>query len=154
MSLQSDVLKREFDKLSDDLTKKYDTLGMRASGNWDKEKTVEVKERGAVVNAKIIGEKYTEQLQFGRKPGGFPPIDALIQWIIDKRITFDIPIRSLAFLIGRKIAKEGWKREKHGGVNLVDLVATDELFDDIISQVGLINVKGIVKGLVTKLKTV
>jgi len=44
----------------------------------------------------------------GRGPGGFPPPQTIIDWIIAKPIQVtDISIESLAFLIGRKIAREG-----------------------------------------------
>ena len=152
MSAQSDVLKREFDKLSDDLTKKYDALGMRASGKWDRGKEVEVKESGSLTSGKITGFKYSEQLQFGRRAGGFPPIDNIEQWIQDKGIQADIPIRSLAFLIARKIAREGWNRRKKGGVELISSVVTPERIDNIIRKVGSIHVDIIVSGFIKELR--
>lgn len=154
MSLQSEILKKEFERLSADLTAKYNELGMRASGDWEKGKTVDISERGTVVSGKIEGLDYTEQLQFGRKPGRFPPIDAIEKWISDKGIATDIPIRSLAFLIARKIANEGTKYFRQGGTDLIDSVITPERIDDIISQVGIINVEGIVDGFVKELKEV
>lgn len=154
MSSQTDILQKEFDKLSADLTTRYVELGMKASGKWDKEKTVEISESGTVVSAKIEGTPYTRQLQFGRKPGKFPPLAAIEQWIRDKNIQPDIPIRSLAYLIARKIAKEGTKYFKQGGTDLVDSVVTPERIDSIIAQVGIINVDAIVRGFVTELKKV
>ena len=152
MSLQSDILKIELDKLSADLTAKYDELGMRASGKWEREKTVEVSQSGSVISGKIEGMKYTEQLQFGRRPGRFPPIDSIEQWISDKGITSEIPVRSLAFLIARKIANEGTRYFKQGGTDLIDSVITTSRIDEIVSKVGIINVESIVSGFVSELK--
>lgn len=149
-----DVLTKEFDKLSADLTDRHNELGMRASGNWAQENIVEADESGTVVSARIIGEKYTEQLQFGRKPGKFPPLAAIEQWINDKGIVPDIPIRSLAFLMARKIANEGTKYYKQGGTDLIDSVVTADRIDSIIAKVGIINVEGIVSGFVTELKKI
>lgn len=154
MSSQLDILQNEFDKLSVDLTARYVELGMRASGKWDKEKTVTTSESGTVVSAKIEGAPYTRQLQFGRKPGKFPPLAAIEQWINDKGIVPEIPIRSLAYLIARKIAKEGTKYFKQGGTDLVDSVVTPQRIDDIIAKVGIINVEGIISGFVNELKKV
>lgn len=56
---------------------------------------------------RLYGVAYFEFQRRGRRPGGFPPIDAILQWIKDKGIQADIPDKSLAFLIARKIAKKG-----------------------------------------------
>lgn len=58
-------------------------------------------------SGKVFGKAYVYFQMNGRRPGGFPPLESIIQWIQDKGITPDIPIRSLAFLIARKIAKTG-----------------------------------------------
>ena len=93
------------------------------------------------LNAKLFGEAYGQQLETGRRAGKFPPIDAIKQWIQDKgiasRIQGQISISSLAFLIARKIAKKGWKREGYGGVELISSVVTDERIQKIIDEVGL-----------------
>jgi len=146
------TLKMELDKVSKELTEKYDQLGMRASGRWESEKEVTVKESGTRLTGIILGSDYTRYLQFGRKPGRFPPIDSIEQWIKDKRITSDIPIRSLAFLIARKIAREGTRYFQQGGTNMIDSIITPERIDEIISKVGLIDVEGIVKGLVKEIE--
>jgi len=39
-------------------------------------------------------------------------------------------------LIARKIAREGWKREKFGGVQLISQVVTAERIQKIIDRVG------------------
>lgn len=47
----------------------------------------------------------------GRGPGKFPPLDDIVDWIMTKPIQIDgdITVNQLAFLIGRKIAREGTK---------------------------------------------
>ena len=57
----------------------------------------------------------------GRGPGGFPPIDNIKDWIEAKPIVFDpseISLNSLAFLISRKIAREGTNPPKLQKQNL------------------------------------
>lgn len=43
----------------------------------------------------------------GRRPGKQPPIDTIQSWLEKKGINADIPQRSLAFLVARKIGKMG-----------------------------------------------
>lgn len=134
--MSSAVLSKEFEALKADLIKAYDAKGMRASGKFAE--TLEVKVDG--LTAQLWGESYAQQLETGRRAGAFPPIDAIKQWIVDKgiasRIQGQISISSLAFLIARKIAQKGWKREQHGGVELISGVVTDARIQKIINEVG------------------
>jgi len=134
--MSSQVLSREFEALKTDLIQAYDAKGMRASGKFAE--TLEVKVTG--LTAQLWGENYAQQLETGRKSGKFPPIDAIKKWIEDKgiasRIQGEISISSLAFLIARKIAREGWKREQFGGVELISQVVTDQRMQKIIDEVG------------------
>lgn len=134
--MSSKILSREFENLKKDLIIAYDAKGMRASGKFAD--TLEVQVTG--LTAKLFGEDYSQQLETGRKAGRFPPINAIEQWIKDKgianRIQGEISISSLAFLIARKIARNGWKREEHGGVQLISEVVTDQRIQNIIDEVG------------------
>lgn len=134
--MSSKILSREFENLKKDLIIAYDAKGMRASGKFAD--TLEVQVTG--LTAKLFGEDYSQQLETGRKAGRFPPINAIEQWIKDKgianRIQGEISISSLAFLIARKIARNGWKREEHGGVELISEVVTDQRIQNIIDEVG------------------
>lgn len=130
---KSEILNSELEKIKQDLIDKHIELGMKASGNWVNSLNVQTVGLSGI----IYGEKYTEQLVNGRPNGKFPPISAIKQWIIDKNITpFDkISISSLAFLIARKIAKEGTKYFKQGGTDLVSSVITPERVQMIIDKV-------------------
>ena len=128
-----EVLQQEFDLLKVDLIKAYDAKGMRSSGKWADALEVE----SSPLSGVITGLSYSQQLETGRKAGRFPPISSIEDWIRDKGITpIDISISSLAFLIARKIAREGWKREDYGGVELISEVVTDKRIQDIINKVG------------------
>lgn len=135
--MSSNVLSKEFELLKKDLIIAYDAKGMRASGKFAD--TLEVKVNG--LTAQLWGEDYSQQLETGRKSGRFPPINAIEQWIKDKgianKIQGEISISSLAFLIARKIARNGWKREEHGGVQLISEVVTDARIQKIINEVGV-----------------
>lgn len=157
MDDNTEILQQEFDALKTELIAKYDELGMRASGNWADSLEVVV----SVNNAKIIGESYSEQLEYGRKAGGSTGTgktfsEAIEQWIKDKgianRIEGEISVSSLAFLIVRKIMREGWKREEYGGVNLITQVITPERIQQIIDRIGVEHTAGFIRDITTFLK--
>lgn len=137
MATIEDILKKEFDSIIVDLKTKHIQLGMKASGKW-----IEGLENvSSGTTGKVIGEDYTYQLVNGRKEGKFPPVQAIKQWIIDKgivnKIRGEISVSSLAFLIARKIAREGTKYYQQGGTDLVDSVITPERIQSIINKVGI-----------------
>jgi len=75
----------------------------------------------------------------GRNAGKFPPKEAIEQWIVDKGIVpDDISIESLAFLIGRKIAKEGTDqpRLKKQNIEMVINSKSDKWLNRIADAVG------------------
>lgn len=56
----------------------------------------------------VLGSSYIYFQIFGRKPGSFPPIQSILEWIDAKHIeVVEISKKSLAFLIARKIARLG-----------------------------------------------
>lgn len=135
----SNILKEHLEDIKKDLVKKYDELGMRASGQW--EQSLELNVTG--LKGVISGQPYTEQLVNGRPPGKFPPIAAIRQWILDKGINYlgkESNLNSLAFLIARKIAKEGTKYFKQGGTDLVSSVITPERIQLILDDVSYFHV--------------
>ena len=61
-------------------------------------------------SGQLFGSSYFYQQKHGRKPGKFPPIDDMLNWIRAKGITprdGKTTERQLAFLFARKIAREG-----------------------------------------------
>lgn len=55
-------------------------------------------------------------MEDGRRPGTFPPVDAMRRWVFLKRGSLGIEakqVNSVAFLIGRSIAKKGIKGRKY-----------------------------------------
>lgn len=132
MSATANILKQEFDSLKNDLIAKHQALGMKASGKWIE--SLENRSKG--LSGQLWGEAYTEQLVNGRKPGKFPPIKMIEKWIYDKGITPNgISYSSLAFLIARKIAKEGTEYFKQGGTDLVEAVITPQRIQSILDKV-------------------
>lgn len=132
-------LSQEFEQLKKDLIEAYDKKGMRASGDFAN--SLEVVMLNNDTKAQLWGNSYAQQLETGRSAGKFPPINAILKWIDDKnisaRLNGEINKNQLAFLIARKIAREGWNRQGFGGVELISEVVTDERIDKIIQEVGI-----------------
>lgn len=69
----------------------------------------------AQIGSGVLGGKpltYAEIIEFGRKPGGFPPFSensSLYRWVKLKLGITGKLTKSVAFLIARKIAKYGFK---------------------------------------------
>lgn len=151
----SEIVQKEFESIQVDLIQRYDELNMRASGQFEREAETVVDSDDRKINAKIEGVKYTQQLVFGRANGRFPPIQAIEQWIDDKGIQpveQNMKTSTLAFLIARKIAREGTKYFRQGGTDLIESVVTPQRLDKIINQVGVINVNSTVTTLTDILK--
>jgi hypothetical protein len=74
----------------------------------------------------LYGSAYFYQQKHGRKPGKFPPIDDILDWIRVKGIRpkDKISDRSLAFLIARKIAQSGTDvfQGKRDGLDVEDRI--------------------------------
>lgn len=80
--------------------------GIRSSGK----SASSLKIRVDANSGTLTGVRYFYKQKFGRKPGRFPPIDDILDWIREKRITPRDPKtteRQLAFLFARKIAQSG-----------------------------------------------
>ena len=152
-----EILTIEFEAIKKELITKHNQLKMKASGKWQSSLNIVISGTDDLMIAKLYGQNYTEQLVFGRKPGAFPPIKAIEQWIKDKGIAGigkQIKVSSLAFLIARKIANEGTKYFKQGGTDLVKSVITPQKIQSIIDKVREINVSYITNGLIEQLKQV
>lgn len=150
----ADILKAEFELLRQELIAKHDQLGMRATGKWASSLSFQFAENGA----ELLQESYGEQLESGRKPGKQPPSEEIEQWLIAKgiaaRVEGDISVSSLAYLIARKIGREGWDRKEHGGTALISSVVTPERMQAIIDKIGEGQIAGITTDILNHLKTI
>jgi hypothetical protein len=150
-----------FELIKTDIAILYDAKGMRASGNFVESLEVVVTETEKGYNAKLFGNDYAQQLETGRRAGSFPNIEMIRKWIIDKGVFAQalqtITLSSLAFLIARKIANEGWKRERFGGVELISTIITPERIQMIIDEVGAVESMRVateIKGMLNELVVV
>lgn len=131
------------DKLRVDIqTKPVTRYGaMNASGNL----AASVRFELTTTTLTFYAANYWPYADAGREPGRFPPIEAIMQWIEDKGIqSTDIPLKSQAFLIARKIAQTGTVAYQQGGTDIIADVFTNEdiaLIRNTIQEnaIGLVN---------------
>jgi hypothetical protein len=154
MSNITDITVKGFEPIKAKVLNTYKAKGMKASGNFERELEIVPLPNGAV----LMGADYTEQLEGGRKPtssgasASTPTLkEKILDWIRDKGIIADgITDDSLAFLITRKIHREGWNRSKHGGVGLISDAIKEDDFKAIIDEV----MKTQIDGFITNMKKI
>ena len=88
--------------------------GKKATGNLINSIRGYVEYKGTILSVVIDVADYWRYVEYGRKPGKFPPIDKIRQWTKVKPVlprpgkNGKLPTENqLAFLIARKIAKKG-----------------------------------------------
>ena len=123
------------------LIQSYENEGLRASGKWASELGGYTKQDGPVIKTVIDGAKYTGALVGGRgttksKGSGVSLRSVIRKWIDDKGITprDKISKDSLAFLIARKIHREGIRvPNEHNTGKLVSNAITQESLNELES---------------------
>jgi hypothetical protein len=124
----------------------YNKSGLRSSGNFENSIDSTIIENNDKLTGIIYGASYVHQMVNGRKPGKFPPLDAIRNWVRQKGIVSEkISENSLVYLISRKIAKEGIKVPNfYNDGNLLTQTFTDERINELYKLVGktiLVNLK-------------
>ena len=107
-----EVVGVELETLRKRIIENHEQAGQVASGRTRDSLRVELSEDGGA----LWGRKAFAVLETGRKPGRVPKgfRDIILQWVIDKGVTVKNP-KSFAFLVARKIAREGSLLYRQGG---------------------------------------
>lgn len=112
----TDVLNREGATLVDALRESMENYGRNATGETSRSIEYTVTEDGDFTSLKILGNGNLFELEDGRGPtrqGGSGVVrEKIKEWIVAKGITSDLSLDSLAFLISRKIHREGYAGTK------------------------------------------
>ncbi|WP_298204404.1 hypothetical protein [Flavobacterium sp.] len=88
------------------LIKKYDELGLRASGKYEQELEAQVEGNKLL----MLGAGHSEYMEHGREAGKFPPRSMISDWIDTKEglpAVFREKKDQFVFLVSRKIARDG-----------------------------------------------
>lgn len=128
---QTEAVAKFLKRISDAYVRDQDAKGIRASGR----SAASLRTVTEPAGGRLFGKGYFHFQKVGRRPGRFPPIDAILNWIHEKGISSDIPEKSLAFLIARKIARAGTQifQGRRPALNVQDdiLEARKELVKEI-----------------------
>ena len=130
------VLQRYGARLRDLYRQFMKSEGKDATGDLSRSVKYKLFVGDAIITLDLQLLEYWKYVEYGRKPGKFPPRSAILKWIDDKPITpypdkrGRTPTKEqLAYLIGRKIAVEGIEPTPilHEAINIVN----DEFLDQI-----------------------
>lgn len=97
---------------------------------------------GAIIECSTLD--YGTYVNDGRRPGKFPPVDALRKWVRQRGLASkEKEVNSIAYVIGRAIAKEGsptkgsYKHSKNGRrTNWIEVVLSEneEIINDHLER--------------------
>lgn len=98
---------------------------------------------------KVYALDYIYYLEKGRKPGKRPPVAALIPWVQARGLASnEKEVKSIAFLIARKIGEKGTTIFQNGGSDIVSAVVSQDLIQNVVMDIG-----AFVASRVTKIET-
>lgn len=110
--------------------------------SWRSAKSLDIQEISK--GGQLVGDDYFQQQIAGRRPGKFPPVKSILEWIDEKKINPQgISKKSLAFIIARKIAKNGTdiflnKRQPLGVAKIVE--DTEPMLKQALIKAGRIEI--------------
>lgn len=132
------IIFEELEDLRKRIISNIDSTGRRASGRTSGSMHTDVSENRGI----LFGRMAFETLETGRKPGKVPVgfYQIIKQWVIDKGISFDSQSErnSFAYLVSRKIAREGTQLYRMGSDADVYTTEVPETIERIKDRVGFL----------------
>lgn len=147
-----EIIKEEIDAILVDIIDVYNKSGRRASGEFEKGLEAVYKHNKGTIR----GFVYLAGRGATKKKGkaGEPTLqDQILSWLKIKGIRplkKKMKLRSLAFLIARKIHKQGTKRSEW--LKVYEEVITPERIDSIIDRISELNVNKIITTITAELE--
>ncbi|WP_348723173.1 hypothetical protein [Parabacteroides goldsteinii] len=132
------IIFEELEDLRKRIISNIDSTGRRASGRTSGSMHTDVSENRGI----LFGRMTFGTLETGRKSGKVPAgfYQIIKQWVIDKGISFDSQSErnSFAYLVSRKIAREGTQLYRTGGEADVYTTEVPETIERIKDRVGFL----------------
>lgn len=131
-----------FEETVEALRKSAEAKGLDASGVLLASIKFEPKRLGDILRFQLTMADYYQWVDEGRKPGKFPPLKAILEWMRfkgivprnarGKKINNERARRGLAYVIARSIARKGTiKRFGHKGSNFyTEVIPSEKVFVD------------------------
>lgn len=133
MIVPEEDIREALEIVSQYLVERYDELGMRNTGDFEKELEV----RTGANKGEIWGVHYAEYLAKGRPPSDkYPPIDAIHEWVMTKPNFRGERSRSVAWAIATKIKQEGTSWYQQGGTDLLEILESEEVMNVFLEALG------------------
>lgn len=152
MKTNDEIIQEEIQSILDDIIKKYEESGRKVTGEFEKGLSAEFKPNEATIK----GYVYLAGRGSTKKKGkaGEPTLqERILEWIKNRGIRSkkkEIKQNSLAYLIARKIHKEG--TNKDSWLRVYEEVITPERIDSIIEKISILNVNRIVSQISVELE--
>lgn len=123
------------------LIKRYDELGLRASGEYDESLRIQITDESMI----IFGAAHAKFMEKGRAAGGMPPIPSILRWM-DVKPGVSFPSdqkerRRIAWAIATKIANQGIKvPNEHNKGKVISAVVEEmaPLFSEMVREIQLL----------------
>lgn len=148
----NEIIKEEIDSILFDIKAEYSNSGRRASGEFEKGLEAVYEHNKATIK----GFVYLAGRGATKKKGvdGEPTLqERILEWLkvkgirpVEKKVT----LRSLAFLIARKIHKQGTRRSEW--LKVYEKVITPERIDKIIDRISELNVNKLITEITAELE--
>ncbi|WP_456867082.1 hypothetical protein [Galbibacter sp. BG1] len=141
------IIAEELNAIRNDILEVYNSSNKYTTGQFEQDLSVDVNNNKGVMMGNMT-------LQ-GRKEGKQPPIEAIEKWIEAKGIQpleEKMTTSTLAFLIARKIGKEGTNKANH--LYVYDEVITPERIQSIIDRLSEFNAQLFVNEVTITIKEV
>ena len=138
MIFELTTLQEIVNAFSEEVKNKLKSNGSYASGDLEKSIKGIIKKNGKYLTISIQLNDYWRFLEYGRKPGKYPPPDVLKKWISVKPV-LPRPTKSgklptanqLAYLIGRKISKNGIKAKPFLKPTITDFDLINKVYNEV-----------------------
>lgn len=138
MNEVQNIVFEELEDLRKRIVANIDSTGRKASGRTADSMRTEITKQGGT----LFGRDAFGSLETGRKPGKVPAgfYQIIRQWVIDKGISFNSQSErnSFAYLVSRKIAKEGTMLYRKGADADVYTAEIPETIERIKDRVGFL----------------
>lgn len=132
------IIFEELEDLRKRIISNIDSTGRKASGRTSGSMHTDISENRGI----LFGRMAFGTLETGRKPGKVPAgfYRIIKQWVIDKGISFDSQSErnSFAYLVSRKIAREGTQHYRRGADTDVYTAEIPETIERIKDRVGFL----------------
>jgi hypothetical protein len=131
---RDEIIQSSFQQLIDNIAAAHVAAGQKVSGTTIG--SLEIQSVTAM-GGQLWGASYIGVLDKGRRPGKFPPIAPIEQWVIARQIhtAWGMTSKSAAFIIARKIAQEGSTLYRQGGRSHILQDNVDKFFEDVASKI-------------------